>query len=319
LYGAYDNCEHTDHCGEYDYKGLYKVPPKTPGTPLRTNESGVAWRTMSRNLRHKKYDEIESGKLNLPLNVDGGAFASQDGQEYTYVLWAKTSKDRDETASSIYTFPSWMNVVQMTVMAWDETETTIVGNTVHLTGTPVLIRLNTRAQEIIHVQSVSINPVSLIPVYEGKIMQFIATVLPANAKIKTVTWSSDDPAVATINHVGQFTAVKTGKTTIRATSHDGLVAAVCPVEVTKEPIGLSYIMIEPSWTSLHVDATFQLKLTIIPAETTNKQMIWSSSNERVAKVDQNGLVTAIAKGDAGIIVTPVAFPEKAKAVGIRVE
>jgi uncharacterized protein YjdB len=261
---------------------------------------------------------VESGKLSLLSHIDGGAFRSPDGT-YIYVLWAKTTLDRDETVLAHYSFPSGMGVSHMAVTAWDGTETTVEGNTLLLTGAPVLVRINAKATDIVRVQSVTIDPPALLPVYEGSTRQLTATVLPANANIQTVTWSSDNPSVATIDNIGRFTAVKTGRTFIRAISNDGNIGAACPVEVTKEPIGLSHILIEPSWASLKVGGTLQLNVTIMPAETTNKQITWSSANERVAKVNKDGLVTAVGKGETGITAIPSDNPSKAKTATVRVE
>ncbi|MDR1278966.1 MAG: Ig-like domain-containing protein [Treponema sp.] len=273
---------------------------------------------MRKNLGNTGYDAAESGKLSLPPQVDGGAFRSADGT-YIYVLWAKTTVDMDETASAQYSFPPETGVSYMAVTAWDGTETTIDGNTVPLTGTPVLVRINVRAADIIHVQSITIDPPALLPVYEGSTRQFTASILPENAKIQTVTWSSDDPSIAAIDNIGRFTAIKTGTTFIRAISGDGNIGAACPVEVIKEPIRLSYILIEPGWVSLEVSETQQMNITIVPAETTNKQITWSSANEQVAKVSQDGLVKAIGKGETRITAIPSDDPSRAKTATVRVE
>jgi uncharacterized protein YjdB len=212
-----------------------------------------------------------------------------------------------------------MGVSHMAVTAWDGTETTIDGDTLSLTGAPVLVRVNAKAAGIVHVQSVTIDPPALLPVYEGSTRQFTATVLPANAAVRTVTWSSDDPSIAAIDNIGRFTAVKTGATFIRAISGDGNIGAACPVEVIKEPVRLSYILIEPGWVSLEVSETQQMNITIVPAETTNKQITWSSADERVAKVSRDGLVTAVGKGETGITAIPSDDPSRAKTATVRVE
>ena len=52
-----------------------------------------------------------------------------------------------------------------------------------------------------------------------------------------------------------------------------------------------------------IGATIQLKGTVLPAEATNKMLLWSSSNTAVATVDSNGLVTAVGAGSATITAT----------------
>ena len=61
-----------------------------------------------------------------------------------------------------------------------------------------------------------------------------ATVLPANATYKNVTWSSSDESIATVDAAGKVTAVSIGKSTVTAYSADAAITAKCEVTV-KEP------------------------------------------------------------------------------------
>ena len=126
---------------EYDFMGFYKPLPNSPGSgTLRVNESGTGWRTTSRLLGNRKYDEDETLRLNLPAQVDGGAFYSSSANDYVYALWAKTTTDRSESASASYSFPASMGVTGMDAFNWEETQTSISGNTVSLTATPLFIK-----------------------------------------------------------------------------------------------------------------------------------------------------------------------------------
>lgn len=62
-----------------------------------------------------------------------------------------------------------------------------------------------------------------------------ATVAPANATVKTLIWTSDDPGIASVSRTGIVTAVSVGTTTIRATSVDGNHSAEVTVTVTAAP------------------------------------------------------------------------------------
>ena len=64
----------------------------------------------------------------------------------------------------------------------------------------------------------------------------IATVMPENTANKSVTWSSSNPSVATVNENGRVTAVAEGKATITATTLDGGYTATCAVMVTRNEI-----------------------------------------------------------------------------------
>lgn len=74
---------------------------------------------------------------------------------------------------------------------------------------------------------------SALEIMEGKSASVTASVTPNNATDKSVTWTSSNEAVATVNG-GKITAVKPGKTTITATTSNGLTAAV-ELTVTTDP------------------------------------------------------------------------------------
>ena len=67
-------------------------------------------------------------------------------------------------------------------------------------------------------------------VYIGEIDNLTATVTPDNASDKTVTWTSSNPAIATVGEDGKVTGVEIGKATITATTKNGI-SASCEVTV----------------------------------------------------------------------------------------
>ena len=112
----------------------------------------------------------------------------------------------------------------------------------------------------------------------------------------SVTWTSSAPAVATVDN-GVVTAVAPGSAKITA-SVDGK-SLTCDVTVVK-PAPL--FTLTPSGTQdLEAGKTLQLEVT--SSDEDPFEVVWSSSNDEVATVDQNGLVTAIAKGEAIIKAT----------------
>jgi len=139
VYGPWDNASQS---GAYDFMGLYKPLPNTPSGVVRVNDSGIAWRTVSRQLSERKYHAVETQRLSLPASIDGGAFHSAKTNDYIYVLWAKTTSDLNETASANYTFPASINVTRITVTSWEGNTTNINGRTVTLSGSPVFVKLN---------------------------------------------------------------------------------------------------------------------------------------------------------------------------------
>ncbi|MFA6404333.1 MAG: Ig-like domain-containing protein [Salinivirgaceae bacterium] len=64
--------------------------------------------------------------------------------------------------------------------------------------------------------------------------QLFAAVLPSNASVKTVSWSSSNITVATVSASGLVTAVSTGTATITATANGGGVTATCKIIVSND-------------------------------------------------------------------------------------
>jgi len=139
-FGVWDNVEQNVSGGSFDFMGFYKPLPNTPGGNLRVNDAGIAWRTVSRALNERKYDAAETSKLALPAGIEGGAFHSTKSNDYIYVLWAKTSRDLNETASASYTFPTSITANRLNITTWNGTNTEINGRVINLNGSPVFIK-----------------------------------------------------------------------------------------------------------------------------------------------------------------------------------
>lgn len=128
-----------------------------------------------------------------------------------------------------------------------------------------------------------------------------ATVLPANATYKNLTWTSSDASVATVDANGKVTAVALGTATVTAYSADGEVKAECVVSSNQlaESITLDKTAIE-----IYVgDEPVTLTATVLPETTTDKSVTWISSKTSVATVDDEGSITAVANGTAIITAT----------------
>ena len=129
-----------------------------------------------------------------------------------------------------------------------------------------------------------------------------ATILPATTTNQAVTWKSDNEAIATVDANGVVTAHEVGVATITATTTDGTnLSASCTVNVIHtQASSITHNMTEVSLKALE---TAELSVEILPATTTNKVVTWKSDNEAIAKVDANGIVTAIAVGETTITAT----------------
>ena len=132
----------------------------------------------------------------------------------------------------------------------------------------------------------------------GGTVTLVATVKPSNAGIKTVTWSSSDTGVVTVDSKGKVTAKNVGTATITVKTDDG--GYTDTATITVNPTSVSGISLNTSSISIYYNKTSTLTATVSPSNATNKNVSWSSSNPSVASVNSNGVVTGTGEGDAVI-------------------
>ena len=130
-----------------------------------------------------------------------------------------------------------------------------------------------------------------------------ATVAPADATNQKVTWKSDKPEIATVDANGKVTGVKAGEATITVTTEDGGKTATCKVTVSETSVAVTGVTLNKTALTLNIGASETLSATVAPADATNKEVTWKSSDAAVATVDTNGKVTAVKAGEATITVT----------------
>ena len=146
---------------------------------------------------------------------------------------------------------------------------------------------------IIRVTGVSLNIEDYMPLAVGTTKTLIATLSPANATNRSVTWTSSDPTVACVDDNGVVTAVSAGWANITVTTADGGYTATADVLVTS-------ISIDCPNNSLTVGETITLNASVYP---TWLSVSWRSSNSSVATVDAWGNITAVSAGTTIITAT----------------
>lgn len=151
---------------------------------------------------------------------------------------------------------------------------------------------------VVKVSGVKLSASNLKLAVGGEPSTLTAAVEPDNATNKNLSWSSSDPTVATVAD-GVVTPVKAGVATITVTTEDGEHSATCKVTVIQPATGIT---LDKQKVVLVGAATEQLKAAVVPAEA-NQTIVWKSSNESVATVDQTGKVAAVSKGAATITVS----------------
>ena len=147
--------------------------------------------------------------------------------------------------------------------------------------------------ELVDVVSISIDKTS-IQLKVGETVTLSAMVNPSNASDKTVTWSSSDVSIASVDD-GIVKALKIGTATIKAKAGDK--TATCSITIV--PTEVSSITLDKSSASLEVGETVTLSATVNPSDATDKTVTWTTSDATVATVS-NGVVTAKKIGTATI-------------------
>ncbi len=157
---------------------------------------------------------------------------------------------------------------------------------------------DTTAPADVKVSRITLSASTGLALTKGQTQKLTATVAPANATNKAVTWKTSDKNVATVSENGLVTAVGGGDATITCTAQDGSgVKATCKVTVT---VPVSGIQLSQTSAALTVGDTLTLTKTIYPSDATNQAVTWTSSSDVVASVDSNGKITAKTAGSAVI-------------------
>lgn len=134
----------------------------------------------------------------------------------------------------------------------------------------------------------------------GRTKTLVATVEPAKASNKKVTFKTSNKDVVRVSSKGVLDAVGPGQATITVRTEDGFYTAKCQVTVIEPVVGVS---LDRKSTTIAIGKTKTLIETVRPSKASNKDVIWRSSNPLVARVSQSGVVTALSEGTATITVT----------------
>lgn len=124
---------------------------------------------------------------------------------------------------------------------------------------------------------------------------------PASSDNKAVSWASSNESVASVDANGKVTAIYAGDATLTVTSIENpQIKAECVVTVIQPVTG---IILNQNTAEITVDGSLQLVATVLPDNSTNKDVTWSSSDVSIAMVSGNGIVHGIKPGQATIMAT----------------
>lgn len=150
--------------------------------------------------------------------------------------------------------------------------------------------------------------IQLMPEYGSEKTEDAEKVAQAAEKL-TLEWSSSDESVATVDATGLVTAVAAGEADITAKIADTEISATCTVTVE---VPVDGVTAPESLEFTEGDEGKALDAKINPEDATNVMLKYESSDEAVATVDENGVVTPVAAGEC-VIKTSVVSASDANA------
>ncbi len=288
--------------------------------PSNVTNSNVTWKSADTKIATVSsagvVKGIKAGKVKITATtIDGQHSASCTVTVYTAVTSVKLNKTsitlKYGTTTTITPTISPSNATYKTV-TWTSSDNDVVtvdskGKlTPKSTGYAVITATTTQGKKtatckvnvVKPVKSVALNKTS-IRIEVGDKYTLKATVKPADASNKTVSWKTSDKNVATVSSSGVVTAKKLGKATVTVTTADGNYTAKCTVNVVKK---VTSVKLNKTAANLYLNKSLTLKATVSPSDATNTAVSWSSSNTAVAKVSSKGVVTPVKPGTAVITV-----------------
>ncbi len=134
-------------------------------------------------------------------------------------------------------------------------------------------------------------------IYKGETLKLKVSVTPSNATLMDVTWTSSNNTIATVDESGEVTAVAGGTAIITCKTKDGGYTANCVLTVRE---GVTNVSLNHQTYYLGVDKSVTLVATVSSPSATNQEIIWSTSNSKIATVNQKGKVTAKKIGNVTI-------------------
>ncbi|MBO4476475.1 MAG: Ig-like domain-containing protein [Bacteroidales bacterium] len=136
----------------------------------------------------------------------------------------------------------------------------------------------------------------------GETITLVATIAPSNATNTAVNWSSSKPTVADVDKDGKVTALAEGQASITVATKAGGFTDACIVTVISKPVPVTGVKLDKTELEITEEDIYGLTATVEPANATNQNVSFSSSDDEVATVDNLGYVRAHRAGKTTVTV-----------------
>lgn len=144
------------------------------------------------------------------------------------------------------------------------------------------------------------NAPSADDMFIGESFQLTSTITPSNVDNPTITWSSSNPEIATVDNQGNVNLISAGNVSVMATASNG-VKGVCQIQVKERFV--ESIEISEENLSLLLGSTYVITASVTPSNATHPELQWSSSDDAIVTVSSDGTLTAISCGNAVVTAT----------------
>lgn len=158
------------------------------------------------------------------------------------------------------------------------------------------------AVENVPLDSLAISGGDVADLLIGETTQLTAVFTPSNTGQRNVKWESDDEGIATVNSNGLVTCIGAGEATITLSSVDNVEISITKKITCVSSRPITGITITGNVNGV-VNDTIQLLTVLTPSNTTQTDIIWSTSDNSLADVNQEGLVSLKAEGVVDIRAT----------------
>jgi TPR repeat protein len=133
----------------------------------------------------------------------------------------------------------------------------------------------------------------------GETKMFEGTVLPMNAANRNCFYQSNNEHVATVDGIF-VTGVLPGIATITITTEEGDYTAKYIITVLSQPISVKGIYLSNDKSMVRIGEEKHMNETVLPHNASDKEVVWSSSDESIATIDNGGRLIGVAEGIATI-------------------
>lgn len=176
-------------------------------------------------------------------------------------------------------------------------------------NTTVTIRSSNNISTTKQIQIVDVLPEKIVinsknqTIYVGTTGILSVSVIPSDVTDQKITWKSSAPNVLKVNSDGSYQALAAGETEITATHSKGKFGSM---KITVKPVLAKSLNLHSNWDNtkpFYKSDTMTLTAEILPENTTDQTVTWTSNNEAIATVSRQGVVKAISAGEAEITAT----------------